>query len=96
MPIRPYLDGHRFDSETIRLLGLAFEITRSALNVQEDDEQAKEIIAKELIDLAKQGERDPDRLCEQVLAMISAKPTDERADADHAGTRQLPRPMGSA
>ena len=51
MPIRPYLDGHTFDSETIRLLGLAFEITRSALNVQEGDEQAKESIAKELIEL---------------------------------------------
>jgi hypothetical protein len=56
-----YLDGHTFDSETVRLLGLAFEITRSALNVQEGD-RAKKIIAKKLIELAKQGERDPDRL----------------------------------
>jgi hypothetical protein len=61
MPIRPYLDGHTFDSETVRLLGLAFEITRPALNVQEGD-RAKKIIAKKLIELAKQGERDPDRL----------------------------------
>ena len=25
MPIRPYLDGHKFDPETIRVMGLAFE-----------------------------------------------------------------------
>ena len=28
MPIRPYLDGHRFDDETIRVMGIAFEMAR--------------------------------------------------------------------
>ena len=31
MPIRPYLDGHRFDPETVRLLGIAFETALQAL-----------------------------------------------------------------
>ena len=31
MPIRPYLDGHRFDAETTRLMGLAFETAIQAL-----------------------------------------------------------------
>ena len=31
MPIRPYLDGQRFDPETIRVLGLAFEMARVAV-----------------------------------------------------------------
>ena len=26
MPIRPYLEGHRFDPETVRLMGIAFEM----------------------------------------------------------------------
>jgi hypothetical protein len=30
MPISPYLDGERFDSETKRVLGLAFELVRVA------------------------------------------------------------------
>jgi hypothetical protein len=32
MPIRQYLDGERFDPETTRLLGLAFEFTVQALH----------------------------------------------------------------
>jgi hypothetical protein len=45
MPIRLYLDGQQFDPETIRLLGLAFEITRAALKIDEGDEPAKAVIA---------------------------------------------------
>jgi hypothetical protein len=77
MPIRPYLDDHTFDPETVRLLGLAFEITRAALNIEERNEPAKEIIASKLIELVKQGERDPTRLSEQVLAWVREASADE-------------------
>jgi len=90
MPIRPYLDGHKFDSETIRRLGLAFEITRAALKVQEPDEAAKEIIAKELIELAKQGERDPNCLSERALRMIDAEPIGRNQSADQAAPTPPP------
>ena len=70
MPIRPYFDGHTFDSEAVQLLDLAFEITRSALKIEDRNEPAKEVIADKLIDLARQGERDPERLSEQVLAWV--------------------------
>jgi hypothetical protein len=33
MPIRPFLDGHKFDPETIRIMGLAFEMAREALRL---------------------------------------------------------------
>src|SRR5690349_7919477 len=33
MPITPFLDGHSFDSETRRVMGVAFELARLALGV---------------------------------------------------------------
>src|SRR5262245_17739238 len=70
MPIRQYLAGQAFDDETVRLIDLAFEITRAVLKIEDQNEPAKEVIADKLIDLAKQGERDPERLSEQVLAWV--------------------------
>jgi hypothetical protein len=70
MPIRPYLDGHPFDPETVRILDLAFELTGAALKIEDGNEQAKEVLAEKLIELAEQGERDPEQLCEGVLRWV--------------------------
>jgi hypothetical protein len=67
MPIRPYLDGHRFDPETARLLGIAFETALQALRSWGVSDPPREAVAKALIDLAKGGERDPERLCNEAL-----------------------------
>jgi len=53
MPIRQYLDGERFDPETTRVMGLAFEIARATLGV--GDRGVDEMIAKRIIELAKAG-----------------------------------------
>jgi hypothetical protein len=66
MPIRPYLDGHRFDDETIRVMGIAFEMARAALRIA-DREELNEVMANRIIELAKAGERDADDLCEGAL-----------------------------
>jgi hypothetical protein len=58
MPIRAHLDGQTFDAETIRVMGLAFEMA----------------LARRIMDLAKAGERDPERLCEGVLYEFRASP----------------------
>jgi hypothetical protein len=78
MPIRPYLNGHRFDEETVRVLGIAFVITRVALRLEADDGPAQRAIAAKLIELAQQGERDPNRLADQVLAMVDAGESPQR------------------
>jgi hypothetical protein len=67
MPIRPYLEGQRFDAETVRLMGLAFETAIQALRTWEVVEPPREAIAKAIIDLAKGGERDPECLCDAAL-----------------------------
>jgi hypothetical protein len=68
MPIRPFLDGHRFDPETLRVMGIAFEMARAALRVaSRDDLPNEQLIANRIIDLAKAGERDANLLCEAAL-----------------------------
>jgi hypothetical protein len=67
MPIRQYLDGERFDPETTRLLGIAFETAIQALHSWGVDEPPRAAIARAIIDFAKAGERDPDRLCDLAL-----------------------------
>jgi hypothetical protein len=36
MPIRPYLDDHKFDGETIRQMGFAFEMAVASLHATPD------------------------------------------------------------
>jgi hypothetical protein len=67
MPIRPYLDGHRFDPETVRIMGVAFEMARAALRLADRDDRVIALIAERIIALAVAGERDPERLCEGAL-----------------------------
>jgi hypothetical protein len=67
MPIRPYLDGQRFDPETIRVMGLAFEMALTGLRLTDRSDLANELVAQKIIALAKAGELDPERLCDGVL-----------------------------
>jgi len=67
MPITPFLGGATFDTETKRVMGVAFEMVCAALRVSDRGDLAKEIIAERIIELANAGERNPDLLCEGVL-----------------------------
>jgi hypothetical protein len=67
MPITQFLDNSRFDPETERVAGVAFEMARVALRLAERSDLANEMIAKRIIELAKTGECNPDLLCEAVL-----------------------------
>jgi hypothetical protein len=68
MPIRAFLDGHSFDGETVRLMGIAFEMALGSLRATPDcADPVREAVARKIIDLANAGERDPERLCEGAL-----------------------------
>jgi hypothetical protein len=74
MPIRIFLkDGHSFDDEAIRVMGLAFVCARSALRIPIDDTASPEI-AKRIIELATSGERDPDKLCDFAIDGLRPPP----------------------
>jgi hypothetical protein len=74
MPITIYLDGYKPDPETKRVMGVAFEMTRVALRLNDRDDLAVAIIAKKIIELAKAGERNPDLLCEGALKDLRDDP----------------------
>ena len=65
MPIRPFLHGQTFDPETVRLLGVAFEMARAAIKCPRD--LSDEIIARRIIELAKAGEHNLEVLSEAAL-----------------------------
>jgi hypothetical protein len=79
MPITPYLDGHQFDPETKRIMGVAFEMTRAALRLSDLADPATGALARRIIELAKEGVLDPDRLCERALHDLRAPPPPPRA-----------------
>jgi hypothetical protein len=67
MPITQFLGNAKFDPETRRIMGLAFEMTRLALGLADHGDRANELVAKRIIELAKTGELNPDVLCEAVV-----------------------------
>jgi hypothetical protein len=66
-PITPLLDGFKFDPETKRIMGIAFEMICAALKYTNRPDIAHEALANRTIELARNGVLDPDRLCERVL-----------------------------
>jgi len=79
MPIRPFLNGEEFDPETVRILGVAFEQVCVALRIGNCADDVKQAIANKIIELAKTGERSPDRLCECALEEIRQPHVDGQA-----------------
>jgi hypothetical protein len=67
MPFRFHLNGQRFAPETIRLLGLAYEMTLVSLRLVDRGGIANDVVARKIFDLANAGERDPERMCDSVL-----------------------------
>jgi hypothetical protein len=70
MPIIPFLNGHYFDPETKRIMGIAFEQTRIALGLTDRGDPANAVVAERIIELAMAGERNPDQLCERALLLL--------------------------
>ena len=91
MPIRAYLNGHRFDAETTRLMGIAFEMALVALQRTEGIvNPTRDSVAQKIIELAKAGERDPERLCEAALQALRPRPPEIISDPPLVSSPVLP------
>jgi uncharacterized protein (DUF924 family) len=66
MPFADFLGDQKFDPETKRVMGLAFEMARAAV-YRDWTNKADALLAKRIIELAKAGERNPDTLCDEAL-----------------------------
>jgi hypothetical protein len=73
MPIRAILETEQgaFSPEDIEAIAAAFGTVLRDLNLVDRDDDMTRMIAKLIVELAKQGERDPQRLSAQVAALVS-------------------------
>ena len=73
MLVTPFLDETRFDSEARRVMRLALEMTCIALreHLPNRSDLTADIVAKKIIELAEEGEYNPDRLVERALNNLS-------------------------
>ena len=67
-----------FDPDTIKLMGEAFDKARKSLHDTGQPFVVNEIIARRIIALVSQGERDPNKLCEDALKALGNKAAFER------------------
>ena len=64
----PFLTNQSaFEPEVTRAMAFAFEDTCRALGVAETNERERDVIATRIVELARRGERDAQRLRDRVL-----------------------------
>jgi hypothetical protein len=71
MPLIPYQKGGVFDPKQIEAMTTAFQAVCNTLQLVDRDDPVTEIVARNVIDAASTGERDPDRLRDLVLANLN-------------------------
>jgi hypothetical protein len=72
MPIRELLkQDHSFSAGEVAALVEAFESCLRRLRLKERSDPVTTAVARVIIELAKKGERDPERLCERAIRHIS-------------------------
>jgi hypothetical protein len=71
VPIRAILENdHAFGPEDIVHLTAAFEAALSRLGLADRGDPLTTVVAKAIIELAKDGERDPKNLCDSALKVL--------------------------
>ena len=68
--IIPFLQGCSFDPDITRAMGVAYDKTRKMLHDRGQPEVVQEVIAQRIINVAKTGERDPDRICQRAMTSL--------------------------
>jgi hypothetical protein len=75
MSISQLLHGRAFSPEDVIVISAAFEDTLRTLGLRDRADPATDIVAKKILELATQGERDPERLRERaVQALTNGRP----------------------
>jgi hypothetical protein len=76
MPLTPYLKGAVFAPKAIEAMTAAFEAVCKSLQLLNRDDPATQIVARAIIDIARTGEHDPQRMHD--LALLRLKDLDQR------------------
>ena len=71
MPIRAILENdHAFGPEDIANLTTAFDAALTRLGLIDRRDPLTTVVAKAIIQLAKEGERDPKKLCDGAVSIL--------------------------
>lgn len=68
--VLPFFLDQGFDPEATTAMSAAFELACQGLHDRGQPEIVREVIAREIIKLAKTGERDPEQLCSHALRRL--------------------------
>jgi hypothetical protein len=76
MPIRALLDvdGAAFGPEDIKAIAAAHEMVLTRLKVEDRKSAMAFLVARTVVQIAKDGERDPQRLSERVIRVLQKAP----------------------
>ena len=74
--IVPFLRESSFDPELITVMSLAYEKAAAALHDTGQPYVVQEVIARQIIQLATQGFRDPEAMCERALEALGLNRSD--------------------
>jgi hypothetical protein len=80
--IDPFLQDAAFDPGALQAMSTALEEVCRMLKV-DHDQGAREVMAVRIIELARRGERDPERLRDRVLREAGATPSVVEAETTH-------------
>ena len=72
MPVHQLIEGAAFEPETTEVMGRAYEAARLRLGASQPA-TVLETVAKRIIEAARKGERDPDRLIALALRGLDGK-----------------------
>jgi hypothetical protein len=71
MQIERLLKDHAFTPDATDALVAAYEAALTRLDVRRYDERKAELVARKIIDVAEQGVRDPNTLCDRAVWALS-------------------------
>lgn len=74
MPGGRLLSDYSFDPEATHAMGIAFEKACRKLMLANTDDPVNRVLALKIIEVAKAGERDPDKLQDAVLRWVGSMP----------------------
>jgi hypothetical protein len=70
MPIKSFLNGTELDRKTTRIMDAAFKTTLTALGLVDRPDLANEVVARRILELVNQGERNPELLRDRALESL--------------------------
>lgn len=70
MPLHRLLENSAFEPEHVEAMSTAFEEICRELGLAQRDDPLRELVARQVIEFARRGEREPTKLKSQVMAAI--------------------------